>query len=576
MGLALRQWVVGGCLALVACGQDGILRVDDPGPSPRMPNDAGTPPTHLTRIREDFDNLRLIESAEPAGVIDVNRGVATLPVYSFPSTEGDGISTFEESVVVSDLLEAQVIRVAPGANLDVPDSVELRASRTITVQGTIRAGAGGVILAAQEGIFLEPGSLIESRGPVRLLLGNDNGQMVIDGEILTRRHLVDSTPADIALVGRGELLVGGRILTFTEPGVAGGDLNLNFYGNVTVSGRGARIAATAPSGAKAGVVRIYSEQVLKISDGASIGTGYNYDSLDGSDGGPVELQARSIDLSNLGTVVAGRSLEVGGDLLLTAQDSLQIGEGTVAQGGAGAKGGSAVVRARELVLSGAGRLAGGAGDREGGGLSVEAASRVFIDGPGVLAAGDAACGDGGHASFVTGGLFHVTGGAAIRGGDAGVVNARCIRSGQGGDVILQAASFLGLETGVRGGAGQPAGQVVRNETTVALSIPDISLGTSGRILSKIIDRGEGALGTVPQLVDFGGEAALGTTFSVRLCGVADPTEPFLDWRDVADPQAEPLEAFRDARYFRYQVELHGRAFDAPILNYFEIDLAPLP
>ncbi|MBK6689707.1 MAG: hypothetical protein IPG45_34900 [Deltaproteobacteria bacterium] len=570
MASGLRQLWVGVGLLLYGCGGDVLLDAPEPRPSP----DGGVirRPENLTRLREDFDNLHLVESTEPGEVVDVNRGIASLPTYTFPIIEGFGISNYDENLVVNDLLEAQVIHVAPGATLEVPDSVELRAALTITVQGTIRAGAGGVILAAQEGIFIEPGALIESDGPVTLLLGSPEGEIRIDGDISTWARTNNKERPNLEVIGRGQLTVGGQLLTFAEPGQQSGDVRLNFYGDVVVTGRAARIAATAQAGAIPGVVRIFSEANLKIAEG-SIGTGFNYDSIDGSQGGALELRANTIELNSGGNVVAGRTIEAGGDLQLTAQERIEVGDGCLVQAGGGAKGGSTVVRTKDLVLKGSSRVAGGTGERQGGGLGVEAASRIFVDGPGTLAAGDAACGDGGHASFVTGGLFHATGGAVVRGGDADI-SGRCSRGSPGGDVILQAASIVGLETGARGGAGQPAGRVIRNETTVALTNPDLSLGSSGRILSKVVDRGEAAVGKRPLLLDFGGETPLGTSITVRLCGVANLDDPFLDWRDVTEPEGEPLEAFRQARYFRYRVELHGRAFDTPVLDYFEIDLDP--
>ena len=573
MGPGHRQLWVGVGVLLTACGGVDSLLIDAPSPKPS--EDAGVlpRPQNLTRIREDFDNLHLVESTEPGEVVDVNRGIAALPTYTFPVTEGYGVSNYDEHLVVNDLLEAQVIRVAPGATLEVPDSVELRAALTITLQGTIRAGAGGVILAAQEGIYIEPGALIESDGPVQLLLGSPEGEIRIDGDIFTWARANNKERPNLEVIGRGRLTVGGQLLTFAEPGQQSGDVRLNFYGDVVVTGRAARIAATAQAGAVPGVVRIFSEAALKIAEG-SVGTGFNYDSIDGGQGGALELRANSIELSSGGNVVSGRTIEAGGDLQITAKERIEVADGCLVQAGAGARGGNTVLRTRDLVLVGSARVAGGGGERQGGGLGVEAASRIFVDGPGTLAAGDAACGEGGHASFVTGGLFHATGGAVVRGGDADI-SGRCGRSSRGGDVILQAASIVGLETGVRGGAGQPAGQVIRNETTVALTNPDLSLGTSGRILSKVVDRGEAAVGKRPLLVDFGGETPLGTSITVRICGVADLDEPFLDWRDVTEPEGEPLEAFRDARYFRYRVELHGRAFDTPVLNYFEIDLDPV-
>ena len=44
--------------------------------------------------------------------------------------------------------------------------------------------------------------------------------------------------------------------------------------------------------------------------------------------------------------------------------------------------------------------------------------------------------------------------------------------------------------------------------------------------------------------------------------------------DFAVLTADPVHKLSTARYFKYRVHLSGRAFDTPLVDYFDIDLAP--
>ncbi|MCB9650355.1 MAG: hypothetical protein H6730_27780 [Deltaproteobacteria bacterium] len=192
-----------------------------------------------------------------------------------------------------------------------------------------------------------------------------------------------------------------------------------------------------------------------------------------------------------------------------------------------------------------------------------------------MRAGDTACGAGGDVQIAVSGLVRTRDGTVVQGGagSAAFWSAACTHSAAGGNIIVQAREGEGLEDGLLGGAGVPDGEV-RLELNPELTVPPPSLtvGTSGRVVSKVIDRGLAAVGQVPLLV--GSEARLpeGTSAVIELAGASNLAEPFEDWVAADDPAA--LVALANAQYLRYRVTLTGRVFDAPELDYFELDLSP--
>jgi hypothetical protein len=195
-----------------------------------------------------------------------------------------------------------------------------------------------------------------------------------------------------------------------------------------------------------------------------------------------------------------------------------------------------------------------------------------------LSGGDGICTDGGSASVFVAGELTLAVRSVITGGAGGAsTNQRpcALQRYNGGTVEVVVHHLNGDDSGVRAGDGlfwsEGGVEINPNHEVPA---PNLTVAASGWIESKIVDRGEALVGQLPVLRSLlPGVNPDGTAVKLELAGSATLDEPIDQWF-VVDQRVAGLEPLRDARYFRYKLTLVGRAFDTPVVDFFEIDLAP--
>lgn len=574
-GGTTRGVLLGWALALLspACGAEHADEAPH-RPPPSARSDAGSEeplPGIITRIREDFDNHRMIEATSGV-VLDVNHGKLTLPAVQIPATAGKGLDHLEGTQERNGLLESGSILVPEQALLIASDSVELRAHDVVRVAGEIRAGRGGLTIVAERSIIIE--GAIDSRGPVRLLLASPEGEIRISGQVTGRSSADAREPAHVEVFSRGSVQITGALTTAAEQNRRGGDLTISSYGPVLVSGSDARVAANAERAGSAGVVRIRSEADVVVEREAVVGSGYAAFGIatDLPIGGDVEVQGRRVVVRDAAKLSAGAWPERGGSIYVLAHEEVRLEDQGVLRAGHGAQSGAVVVRAPQIVVGREAVIEGGVGGAGAGAVTLEAVDALALGRDARILGGDTDCGPGGSVRLAVGGLLEVAPGARVVGGEGSRLlgNVSCSRGAAGGDVRVQARSATGLEEAVAAGRGVRSGEVeIALAPDFSVPPPNLTVGTSGFVRSKILDRGAEAVGATPRLEVFAGESPDGTTIVLELSGASSPEGPFGEWLDAR----RDLDDLSGAQFFRYRVRLVGRALDAPVVDFFEIELA---
>lgn len=565
--------LVGGVLA--GCGEEALSSVDAPG------GNVGAPPPMAAiehRVVEDFHNHQLVEAVSGAAELDVNQGLVTLPVEAFPRVEGAGLDMFAGRVERNGLVEAETILVHEDGDLEASDAVELRAHDIVRVAGTVRAGRGGVTLIAGRGVTVD--GTIESWGPVRILVGDPDGAIEISGRITTHAtpdHAEDPAPT-IEILGRAPVTVTGQLTTHAAAGRTGGDIDVRVYGGIVVAGYDARVFADAEPDGVPGQVRLRGQSDVRIDEGAAIGLGDPVGSGYGPRvGGDIELQGQEVTVAAGGRVIAGAGAPRGGSVFLTAAGDLTLNQFAHVRAGDGVEGGSLLLRASRIGIGDGSIVESGRGRDSGAHFRIEAAQRLDLAEGSMLLGGNTACGPGGDVQVAVGGVFRARSGSAVVAGAGSVAFGvdDCAHPAPGGHVKVQARASEGVEEAARAGRGLPDGEVfIDLDPTLDVVPTNLAVGVSGQILSTVIDRGPELIGHVPVLVGWAGDEPFGTRIEIELAGVSDPSEPYDVFYPADDPEA--LVALADAQYFRYRVRLTGRAYDAPVLDYFELDFAAGP
>lgn len=548
--------------ALVACAD---LSEEPFFPTPPL---KGVPPPELTRLREDFNNRRLISTETgDAIIVDINRGLVTLKAEDFPDVSGIGTRTYAEPIQQNGLIEAESIDIDPTSTFEASDSVELRAADKVTIQGDLNVGRGGITIAA--GNLVQIDGSITSEGPVRIMLGNDAGSVEINGRISARSTLVG--PAPISIRGRGTAIIRGELFGLADPGAPGGDIVINTYGDIIVAGSSVRIHTTADQGA-AGVIRLESESVVEIQQGAWVGVPAETEIVPG---GNVEVRASRIVIGDGVRIAAsGTNARTGGALHLTAETTIETGNGAFLGAGYAPDGGSVFLTADGIDLGAETRVEGGRGTTQAGLVTLRAVSSLHLDAAARVTGGQGACSPGGDIIVEVGGVVTAAEGAAVIGG-AGNTDM-CGRDHAGGSVSVVAREIYGAEETFLPGTGAIPGSVdVVIDPMFTVNSPNLAVGTGGVVESKTIDRGEAAASSIPRLVSIETLTPERTTVDLLLAGAFDLEGPFDVWLPVtSESNHAELSGLVGARYLRYRVVLRGRTFDAPVIDYFEIDLAP--
>lgn len=557
------------------CGADELLVQDTNAFPGGAPPDLGRVAAETT-IFESFDNQQNVASWTGGALLDVNQGVLTLPRETIPTIDGYGTDMFRGRVEHNGLVEAEEIVVEEMGSLEASDAVEMRAIDTVQVIGDIRAGRGGVTIVGGRGVYIT-GS-IDSRGPVRILVESPEGEIVVAGRISVRASTDDleENPPHVELLGRGSVKITGEIESAADEGRPGGDLRVQVYGPVEVQGALAHLSTHADGTSEPGTIRLRSEQSITIAGGAQIGApSPASNDADLVLGGNVEIQATHVRIEDGAWIEAGTGMVQGGGIFVAAGEALAVDGGSMVRSGAGAEGGSLILKARRIGIGQASVLAAGQGRSYGAHFEIDAVESLDIVDESQVVGGPTECGPGGAVRVRVAGSLRVRAGARLSGGTGAIAlgTDECEAPSPGGDVLVFAHAVDAAPPAIQAGRGYPAGNLaIELDETLSVEPPNLTVGTAGEVISHPLDRGQDALGRTPRLVSSAIDAPEGTAADVWLCGDDAPSGAFEVCADVFDPAA--MQALSPHRYLRYEVRLVGRVYDAPVIDYFEIDLAP--
>jgi hypothetical protein len=562
------------------CAGDSLDQV--PNDPPRSP-DAGTSveTTPLKIIREDFANQELIEATTKGVLVDVNTGMVRLETRRFPELLGDPLKTFEHMEELNGIVAADQILISSGGGVRASDSIELIAKDFVRVIGEISAGPGGVTIAAGKNIIIE-GS-INSRGPVRLMLANAQGTIRIKGSIRATSGDDLERSAAIEVLGRGKIDIEGVIRTESRGLLPAGSITFDTYGDIRIAGPG-QIASIAPPGGANGALTIRSESKVEIVNDASIGETYGVDPLSSSlaTAGDISIQAQEVIVGDHVNIVASSALEnTGARVMIKAGKTFTTGSDSWICGGTGRVGGDVSVHVEKAIFGPGSEIKAGTGFFNAGTVLIEASSALEMMTGASLVGGDGICGDGGKTSvFVAGDLalapeFTITGG---NGGGTELQPSCSLQTFHGGAVEVVARSFSGEGnlSSIKTGTGAiRSDRSVRADPMHAVDAPTLSVSAFGSIESKVIDRGSEAIGEIPVLRELTVPVRPEGTLVKLELSTATHDGDVATWFEAVLGDLTSLEELRNERYFRYRLTMIGRAFDTPVVDYFEIDLAPL-
>jgi hypothetical protein len=572
--------------ALSACSSDAALATRPPAPSDPPPNrsdasvswssdasinpssDAGVGPS-TPLFREDFGHLGYVESTSVA-VVDVNHGWATLPALEFPLLGGEGVRTVSDSLSYNGLIEASSVVVDAAATVGASDSLELRASDTIHISGTIRAGSGGVRLVAGRAIYVD--GTIETDGPIQLELTSPTGTLRISGRLVTLATEGRSS-GGITMYARGQVELDGTIETGAARYGDSGSIAVTAYGAVVVQSDLAQLVAGTSLGGTGGSVELSSELRVQLALGRLSGGNLEVSaSMRTGRAGHVTIEAPEVLLERAANLSGGGAPEgAGGKVSLRATGAIVVGRSVQLVGGGGRTGGN--VELESATASVAGRLRAGSGEAEAGRVIIQNSSDTYVEREAQLAAGDGLCASGGDVVLLTAGDVYVAStDTELLGGRGGSsAGSTCLGDYPGGNVnVLAHAVFGPLEAVSVGGLGQPPGVLnQRLDPSFTREAPELLTHTSGWVVSVPLTRPEWVIGLAPVLTELRATVPDGTSAVVQLSDAdADQTV----WYSLAVGDRTGGADLALARRVRYRVLLIGRVLDAPVVDGFELSL----
>lgn len=538
------------------------------------PDDGGVIETD--RVREEFDSRFFVDTSSIA-LVDVNRGHVRLPIVELPEVEGPLAG--EVSVQRYDgVVEAERIVVGPAVAVEGSDSIELRASDSLVVEGQLRAGPGGVSLVA--GRSLRITGLVESEGPIRIRLTGADGHLQIAGRVATL-GAVRRASASITLIARGAIEITGEVLTGDAESASTGSIELRAYGPVVVDGRAAELRTGASVPGRSGAISLRTEASIEVRGGARLATGLATDPSSERPaiavGGEILLEAATLGIGADASLVAGDSpTGTAGAVSLRSTGALVVEAGAELRGGSGSTGGEVELAVAGATFAAGARLEGGHGVLEAGRVFVDSADGVRWQAGARARGGDGACAAGAPVVVLVGGTLSVETDVLLGGGDGGTdPGDGCLGGFAGGDVTLFARAVEGpLEASLAPGSGASDGvTVITVEAGYRREAPRLDDHPTGWVRSKVLDRGPSAVGRIPRLIELRVEAPAGTRAEIQLAGEDGADGAFDDWQSGRVDDAASFGDLRGHRYFRYRVWLEGRALDTPRVEGFELDLA---
>lgn len=572
--------------ALSACSSDAMLSARPPAPSDPPPNrsdasvsssadastntgsDAGVGPGTPV-FREDFGHMGYVESTSVA-VVDVNHGWATLPAREFPLLGGEGVRTVSEVLSYNGLIEASSVVVDAAATVGASDSLELRASDTIHISGSIRAGSGGVRLVAGRAIYVD-GS-IESDGPIQLELASPTGTLRVSGRLVTLATEGRSSGA-ITIQARGEVELDGTLETGAARYGDSGSISVTAYGAVVVQSDVAQLVAGTSLGGTGGSVDLSSELRVHLAQGRLAGGTLDVSaSMRTGRAGHVTVEAPEVVLERAANLSGGGAPEgAGGKVWLRATGAIVVGRSVQLAGGGGRTGGN--VELESATASVAGRLRAGSGETEAGRVIIQNSSHTYVEREAQLAAGDGLCASGGDVVLLTAGNVYVAeADTELLGGRGGSsAGSTCLGDYAGGNINVLAHAVYGpLEAVSVGGLGTPPGVLnQRLDPSFTREAPELQTHTTGWVVSVPLPRPPWVIGLSPVLTELRATIPDGTSAVVQLSD-ADAEPPVWHTLEVGDRTGGADLAL--VSRLRYRVLLIGRVLDAPVVDGFELSL----
>jgi hypothetical protein len=548
-----------------------------------------SPPANTTRIREDFDNHNFVDQQSNV-IIDYNKGLVTLSTPVFPEIDDTHLQTYQNAIDVNGTVQASDIVVDGKAMLNASDSIELLAQHLLNVTGEIHAGAGGVTLAAGDQVIID--GRIDSEGPIKILLGSNTGTVAIAGTV---NAISAMTTSDLKIIARGQVNITGQVMASADMGLASGDVLISAYGKVTVTGVGAAVVTSAQAQGTTGALRIQSETNVEISNGAFVG-GVNTALNQGPPpypplvppmqqdpsvallgAGDIQIQARVVTISETAQVVGASTLKgTASSVLITAGDELDIIHHARILSGSGDTTGAIKIASTLTTISDASLLESGTGASAVQAIEIDSASLMTIGRDSSITGGDGTCASGGDITVHVGDALSMDPGATIHGGSGGTLVAMlgCPTAlHRGGNIDVIARGAMGVQGALVAGSGASPGTIdVMLEPDYQLASPMLEPDTVGWVESRPVDRGDVSMGLSPILVSSRLTIPRGTSVAIQLGGAETPDGPY-DFVDLSSI-GMPADALKSDRYFKYHVALGGRAFDTPIVDFFDIDLAP--
>lgn len=491
---------------------------------------------------ETFDNRGQLRALSGSAVLDSNRGRLTLPVDPMPRLEGSGDGlVVREDEAMSGRATASDLQVAASEAVAAPDGIELLASDTVRIDGLIRAGPGGLVAAA--GQRIEVNGLIESEGPVELIITEPGGEIVIEGSVISQRGPTSFEPPRILVRGRGRLVVRGQLGTRNggaDEVTGTPEISISLYGDVIIEGPTARVG-----GGTGGRVELVTTGRLVFADESTL-----------IDTAAWTVGAEAIQVGARAHVQLGRLTAVA-ETRIELRDAARLGAG-----------GDFLALTARTVSLGPSSLITSTGADQGTSIRLRAAERLVAHDDATVQVDFAWCGPGGEVAVRIAGPYQGLGLAAFR----GAVDSPGCETESGSRTTLVAREVDGISPNL----GPNADARPQIERDVRVAVPATAARVSGRWESRPFSAG---LERRPRLTDLAADIPSGSRVGVAL-GVADGPDgsgrsfvelPFESSESLEIPSEASGWAVHDgADWLVIRIDLQGRLHDVPSVDHLAV------
>ena len=340
-----------------------------------------------------------IENGRSSAIQVVTGSNATNPLSSQLIIDTDSLS-IDNGAILSTLNNSEFV----GANIIInAESVNLSTGGQILSTAFNQGNAGGLTITTNQNIHLSgrdpnfesrisqfgSGS-VSNDGPASGLyaraegIGQAGTINIITNELDVQNGArisasnTDGPGGSInAKVNALTVNTGGQLVTTTIGSQAAGNINLEVFDRIDLSGQDSGLlASTAPSSSGNGGSIIIDPPLVLIRDQARIGV----DSQGSGSAGRIELQAETLVLENNALISAATTSGQGGDIRLTVTELLQLQNGsqitaTAGQEGGNGDGGNITLPAQFIIadINGNNQISANAFSGTGGNISINTA-----------------------------------------------------------------------------------------------------------------------------------------------------------------------------------------------------------